>query len=278
VPARNVLQYETWGWFTSQISTDGSGHANCGQASMIAAALALGLRSGDTPWQTLINEACMATRGYPDSPNNPYTSFSQMEDGFRYYGIDAALTYDYGTALQSSWSLVLVSGATIRLQDGSSWYPDNWFHGYEPDHFCLWGPYLQGTSYWCMNPLSYYPGDTWAIADPGKWQQAFGAAYLLYGMPLPAGEPAPAPPPEQLTAARFEMLQQGAIKPRPAHGGDNLIMLEPGQQGNDTGVRVNDESTPADPTLRWGRLQYGTQGRWYDGWMPSNKKMFKRLT
>jgi hypothetical protein len=108
-------------------------------------------------------------------------------------------------------------------------------------------------------------------------RNGFGGGYVLYNLPVPTTEPTPPPDPDDLPPARFEMLAQAALKPSPSHGGPNLIMLEPGQQGNDTGIRVADGSTPADPDLRWARLNYGSKGVWYDGWMPGNKKLFKRL-
>jgi 3D (Asp-Asp-Asp) domain-containing protein len=122
-----------------------------------------------------------------------------------------------------------------------------------PDHFCVWLPAYNGSSMWVMNPLD--PKDSVAQYDPGSWQAAFGGAYVIYDLPTPTA-PGP-PPPEQLSPAKFQMLQDAGMKPSPAHGGPNLTMLHVGDTGNDTGVRVNDASDPPDETLRWARLQWG---------------------
>jgi hypothetical protein len=278
MPARNVLQYQDWGWFTSQISSSGSGMNNCGPASIVAAALAANTVDRNRSWQSLIDEAAWNCRHEPNTNANDYVSYPELERALDAWNIEWDFTYDYGTAMNSPWSIVLCSGATIRLADGSQFYPDSWFGGsYEPNHFCVWGPAMPGQPpYSCMNPLSYYPGDTWVQVEPSSWQRAFGSAHLLRG--LPTAEPAPPPPPEQLSLARFRCIREEGfwLKPTPASGGANVEhgFVAMSEEGTDTGARVADA---ADPNVRWGYLQYGGPDGWAEGWTISNSRYFERL-
>jgi len=281
MPARNVLQYEDWGWFTSQLDNSGSGGNNCAQASLVAAALAANTVDRGRSWTDLINAACLITRGYPNNPaTNPYTSYGQLEAGLNSWQLDWEFTYDYGAAMQAPWSIILCSGATLRLADGSQFYPDSWFGGsYEPNHFVVWGPALDGNPYLCMNPLSYYNGDSWAAVDPSSWVAAFGSAHILHGLPVPeAPTPTPPPGPDQLAPARFRMLSDAGMKAQPAHGGSDIYELHAGDQGDDSGKRAWDASTPPDASEKWGYLSFGVGGTLYPGWVPSNKKLFERIS
>src|SRR6516165_7988271 len=80
-------------YFFTQLHSSGSGNNACGPASLACAGLATGAISDARGWQDILNECCMVSRGTPDTPSAGYTSFAQMEAGFRYYNIDYGFTY-----------------------------------------------------------------------------------------------------------------------------------------------------------------------------------------
>ena len=264
-------------FYTSQIHPDGSGWNACGQACLATGALATGAIEAGTPWAEVMNTCSLVTRGYPDNPAAGYTSFAQMEAGFRHYGIEYGLTYDWDTIYQAPWSLLLVVGALLKHTNGTPHTPASWFGGNMtfPDHFVCYCPAYEGAGDVVMNPLLPEGGMAHTIVD--SIRNGFGGGYVLYNLPVPTTEPTPPPDPDDLPPARFEALREFGLKPNPAHGGPNLVTIKQGAQGNDTGIRVVDASVPPDPNLRWARLNYGSSGSWYDGWCEGNTKAFRRI-
>lgn len=229
--------------FQTQIHPEnGSGQDDCYQASLAGYLKAKGLLAGLSDDQVL-NELSLATRGTPDSPDNPYTSLNQADAGLQHYGLPVTLSYDWADAVAAPWSVCLVDGTVIRRADGTAPYPASWFDGATgPDHFILWGPPFQGAYNWCMNPLD--PSGTWAQYDLATLRQAFSCAYLL--------------PSLEARQVHWSALQAFALQATPAATATALAQVPAAGTGIDWGERRSVAG------VVYGRLQ------WRDrvGWAP----------
>lgn len=178
------------------------------------------------PYWTLVDEICYASRGYGDSPNNPYTTFDQAEASLRHYGIPVDYTSDYHHATTKSWSIVYCDGRMLNPDQ----YPDGWFNTGDPypsgNHFVLWLPYWKESGIWLNNPLVPQQEDTEQTID------GFFGAYLL---PETAnGETGP---------VRRKVNQECGLKPQAAHGGQDMYTIPKNGELLDLGITVQSDDT-----------------------------------
>lgn len=206
--------------FSTQLHPDGTGWNDCYGSSLEAYLRAYGKFPASMSDEDALNYISVATRGTPDSPNNPYTTLAQADLGLAHWGLPVTLSYDWTKALNAPWSICLVDGTAITKADGTKPYPASWFN-YEtgPDHFCLWGPGYQGRFDWLMNPLD--PAMQWAEYDLGSLQRAFSCAYLLPDVPGPAA----------IKKVSWMAKTKATLKPQPNHESTGICPVPAGASG-----------------------------------------------
>jgi hypothetical protein len=124
-----------------------------------------GLLSPALGQHAILDRLSLATRGAPDVPVNPVTSWAQARKGVEAFGLPWEWTYSWAAAIVAPWAILLVDGVAMRKKDGGRPYPASWFGGEAgPDHFVVSEPLYQGSYDWLMNPLdrvSPGPSTTW---------------------------------------------------------------------------------------------------------------------
>jgi lysozyme len=154
----------------------------------------------------------------------------------------------------------LLDPALARYKLWVASYPDDPTDISNPPSNCgVW----DGFTLWQHTASASYPGIAGHVDENVTWLSLEALVAL--------GKQAAPAEPEQLTPARFRALRQFSLKPQASAGGRDVVVVPLDGEGQDSGERVADA---ADPSLRWGWLQWRDQY----GWAPSNKKYFERLS
>lgn len=173
--------------YVSQLHADGSGWADCFQASLGTYLKAVGKLPMDMADADVLNAVSIASRGTPDNPGQGYTTLNEAGIALQHYNIDFTLSYDWTKIIAAPWAILLIDGTAVRLADGGVPYPASFFGGETgPDHFVLSGVAYNGAYNFVANPLALSHG--WAQYDLGSLQRATTCGYLLPDVP---GKPAP---------------------------------------------------------------------------------------
>lgn len=214
----------------TQLHADGTGWNDCWQCSLARYLYEAGIVPPDAPYWPTVNDICLASRGYPDSPSNPYTTFDEAERSLRHYGIPVWYSTSYQEVSAQAFSIVYCDGRYL-VPDA---YPDSWFGGPNPsgNHFVLWLPYWQDSALWLNNPL---------VPEQVDMQQRIDMFYGAYILPTTGnGESGP---------VRRKAKQQCGLKPSAAHGGENMLTIPVDGQLIDSGQRSVTDDT-------WAYIQY----------------------
>ena len=209
----------------SQIHPDGSGWADCFEASLERYLRERSILDPNGDPLAQLAAVAATVRGEPDTPGNPYTSLAECERGLVAYGLQALWSTSLADAAASPWAICLVDAYALSPAQYPSTWLGNWDDG-TGDHFILW---LPGTAYMFNDPLAYLNGQQDCWYSPASVAAAFRGAYLLPGAPPDAGTPVIAPHPQpQIPPIKATSLMQFGLKARPDHTSNALIMVPAG--------------------------------------------------
>lgn len=233
--------------YVGQIFADGWGHDDCAEASAVRLVREAGKLDASGDHLVQIAQMRFDMTGEQDSPYNGYTYSDQIVAGLAKYGIRAHWSDSYQEAHDAAWSLVVIN-YVVMLAGGGYAYGESALGG--ATHVCLWMPDGQ-----VNDPLAQLGGYGDVRWDYGSLQQQFVGAIVI---DTPVGEPwpppAPAPAPKPVLRRIGHTL---GVKPTPAHGGPNVVVIPANGQFLDTGKRSSG----------FANVFYGSAGKGYWGWV-----------